>query len=132
MSLFMVWLSFLGHLEATWLLNDKIGLVAMLLVSMTLMALALVYLPSMVYGSSVTLMYVAMAFLASGISNAIVTPPPVVAQATGLRNSARSSPSPLRSSTRQRHSALPSGGLLGTSGNTKIGMSPRPCCLRCS
>jgi hypothetical protein len=74
----MVWLSFL----VVWkpilgLLNDKIGLVAMLLVSMTLMAMALVYLPSMVYGSSVALMYVAMTFLASGISNAIVTPTPL-------------------------------------------------------
>jgi hypothetical protein len=55
----------------------------MSLVRMILMALAIVYLPSMLYGSSVALMYAAMAFTASGISNAIVTP--VVAKAMGLR-----------------------------------------------
>src|SRR4029450_9870232 len=89
-SLFMVWLSFLVIWKPLLgLLNDKIGLVGMMLISMTLMALAIVYLPSMVYGSSVAVMYVAMIFLAAGISNALVTPHLVITQAMGLRDFAK-------------------------------------------
>ena len=129
-SLFMVWLSFLVIWKpALGLLNDKIGLVAMLLVSMTLMALALVYLPSMVYGSSVTLMYVAMAFLASGISNAIVTPPLVVAQATGLREFGKIFSLAVAFIYAGNAIGAPIWGLLGTSGNTKIGMYAAPLLL---
>ena len=129
-SLFMVWLSFLVVWKpALGLLNDKIGLVAMLLVSMTLMALALVYLPSMVYGSSVALMYVAMAFLASGISNAIVTPPLVVAQAMGLREFGKIFSLAVAFIYAGNAIGAPIWGLLGTSGNTKIGMYVAPVLL---
>ena len=39
----------------------------------------------MVYGTSVALMYIAMAFMSAGISNALMTPPLVVAQAMGMQ-----------------------------------------------
>jgi OFA family oxalate/formate antiporter-like MFS transporter len=129
-SLFMVWLTFL----VVWkpllgFLNDKIGLVGMLLVSMPLMALAIVYLPSMVYGSSVALMYVAMVFMASGISNAIVTPPLVVAQAMGLREFGKIFSLAVAFIYAGNAIGAPIWGLLGTSGNTKIGMYVAPVLL---
>jgi MFS transporter, OFA family, oxalate/formate antiporter len=122
-SLFMVWLTFLVIWKPLLgFLNDKIGLVGMLLVSMPPMALAIVYLPSMVYGSSVALMYVAMIFMASGISNAIVTPPLVVAQAMGLREFGKIFSLAVAFIYAGNAIGAPIWGLLGTSGNTKIGM----------
>jgi MFS family permease len=101
----------------------------MLLVSMPPMALAIVYLPSMVYGSSVALMYVAMIFMASGISNAIVTPPLVVAQAMDLREFGKIFPLAVAFIYAGNAIGAPIWGLLGTSGNTKIGMYVSPVLL---
>ena len=129
-SLFMVWLSFLVIWKPVLgLLNDRIGLVRMLVVSMILMTLAIVYLPSMVYGSSVALMYVAMTFMASGVSNAIVTPPLVVAQAMGLREFAKIFALAVAFIYAGNAIGAPIWGLLGTSGNTKIGLYVAPVLL---
>ena len=129
-SLFMVWLTFLVIWKPLLgFLNDKIGLVGMLLVSMPPMALAIVYLPSMVYGSSVALMYVAMIFMASGISNAIVTPPLVVAQAMGLREFGKIFSLAVAFIYAGNAIGAPIWGLLGTSGNTKIGLYVAPVLL---
>jgi MFS family permease len=129
-SLFMVWLTFLVIWKPLLgFLNDKIGLVGMLLVSMPLMALAIVYLPSMVYGSSVALMYVAMAFMSAGISNAIVTPPLVMAQAMGLREFGKIFALAVAFIYAGNAIGAPIWGLLGTSGNTKIGMYVAPVLL---
>ena len=129
-SLFMVWLSFLVIWKPVLgLLNDKIGLVRMLVMSMILMTLAIVYLPSMVYGSSVALMYVAMTFMASGVSNAIVTPPLVVAQAMGLQEFGKIFALAVAFIYAGNAIGAPIWGLLGTSGNTKIGLYVAPVLL---
>ena len=129
-SLFMVWLTFLVIWKPVLgLLHDKIGLVGMLLISMTLMALAIVYLPSMVYGSSVALMYVVMIFLSAGISNALVTPPLVIAQAMGLREFGKIFALAVAFIYAGNAIGAPIWGVLGTSGNTKIGMYVAPVLL---
>jgi MFS transporter, OFA family, oxalate/formate antiporter len=129
-SLFMVWLTFLIIWKPVLgLLNDKIGLVAMMLISMTLMALAIVYIPSMVYGSAVALMYAAMVFLAAGISNALVTPPLVITQAMGLREFGKIFALAVSFIYAGNAIGAPIWGLLGTSGNTKIGMYVAPVLL---
>jgi MFS family permease len=129
-SLFMVWLTFLVVWKPVLgLLNDKIGLVGMMLLSMTLMALALVYLPSMVYGSSVALMYVAMIFLSAGVSNALVTPPLVITQAMGLREFGKIFALAVAFIYVGNAIGAPIWGVLGTSGNTKIGMYVAPVLL---
>jgi MFS transporter, OFA family, oxalate/formate antiporter len=126
----MVWLLFLIIWKPLLgFLNDKIGLMGMLLVSLPLMALAIVYLPSMVYGSSVALMYVAMIFVAARISNAIVTPPLVVAQAMGLREFGKIFALAVAFIYAGNAIGAPIWGLLGTSGNTKIGMYVAPVLL---
>jgi MFS family permease len=129
-SLFMVWLTFLVIWKPVLgLLNDKIGLVGMMLISMTLMALAIVYLPSMVYGTSVALMYIAMAFMSAGISNALVTPPLVVAQAMGMQEFGKIFALAVSFIYAGNAIGAPIWGLLGTSGNTKIGMYVAPLLL---
>jgi MFS transporter, OFA family, oxalate/formate antiporter len=129
-SLFMVWLTFLVIWKPVLgLLNDKIGLVGMMLISMTLMALAIVYIPSMVYGSSVALMYIAMAFMSAGISNALVTPPLVVAQAMGMQEFGKIFALAVAFIYAGNAIGAPIWGLLGTSGNTKIGMYVAPLLL---
>jgi OFA family oxalate/formate antiporter-like MFS transporter len=129
-SLFMVWLAFLVIWKPLLgFLNDKIGLVGMLPVSMPPMALAIVYVPSMVYGSSEALMYIAMIFMASGISNAIVTPPLVVAQAMGLREFGKIFSLAVAFIYAGNAIGAPIWGLLGTAGNTKIGMYVAPALL---
>ena len=126
----MVWLTFLVIWKPVLgLLNDKIGLVRMMLISMTLMALAIVYIPSMVYGSSVALMYIAMAFMSAGISNALVTPPLVVAQAMGTREFGKIFALAVAFIYAGNAIGAPIWGLLGTSGNTKIGMYVAPLLL---
>ena len=126
----MVWLTFLVIWKPVLgLLNDKIGLVGMMLISMTLMALALVYLPSMVYGSSVALMYVIMIFMSAGISNALVTPPLVIAQAMGLREFGKIFALAVAFIYVGNAIGAPIWGVLGTSGNTKIGMYVAPVLL---
>jgi MFS transporter, OFA family, oxalate/formate antiporter len=129
-SLFMVWLTFLVIWKPVLgFLNDKIGLVGMLLVSMPLMALAMVYLPSMVYGSRVALMYVAMVFLSAGISNALVTPPLVIAQGMGVREFGKIFALAVAFIYAGNAIGAPIWGVLGTSGNTKIGMYVAPVLL---
>jgi MFS transporter, OFA family, oxalate/formate antiporter len=129
-SLFMVWLTFLVIWKPVLgLLNDKVGLVGMMLISMTLMALAIVYIPSMVYGSSVALMYIAMAFMSAGISNALVTPPLVVAQAMGMQEFGKIFALAVAFIYAGNAIGAPIWGLLGTSGNTKIGMYVAPLLL---
>jgi len=129
-SLFMVWLTFLVIWKPVLgLLNDKIGLVGMMLISMTLMGLALAYLPSMVYGSSVALMYVAMVFMSAGISNALVTPPLVITQAMGLREFGKIFALAVAFIYVGNAIGAPIWGLLGTSGTTKIGMYVAPVLL---
>ena len=129
-SLFMVWLTFLIIWKPVLgLLNDKIGLVGMMLISMTLMSLAIVYIPSMVYGSAVALMYVAMVFLAAGISNALVTPPLVITQAMGLREFGKIFALAVSFIYAGNAIGAPIWGVLGTSGNTKIGMYVAPVLL---
>ena len=83
----------------------------------------------MVYGSSVALMYVAMTFMASGVSNAIVTPPLVVAQAMGLREFGRIFALAVSFIYAGNAIGAPIWGVLGTSGNTKIGMYVAPVLL---
>jgi MFS transporter, OFA family, oxalate/formate antiporter len=129
-SLFMVWLTFLIIWKPLLgLLNDKIGLAGMMLISMTLMALAIVYIPSMIYGSAVALMYVAMVFLAAGISNALVTPPLVITQAMGLREFGKIFALAVSFIYAGNAIGAPIWGVLGTSGNTKIGMYVAPVLL---
>ena len=129
-SLFMVWLTFLIIWKPVLgLLNDKIGLVGMMLISMTLMALAIVYIPSMVYGSAVALMYVAMVFIAAGISNALVTPPLVITQAMGLREFGKIFALAVSFIYLGNAIGAPIWGVLGTSGNTKIGLYLAPVLL---
>ena len=129
-SLFMVWLTFLIIWKPVLgLLNDKIGLVGMMLISMTLMALAIVYIPSMVYGSAVALMYVAMVFIAAGISNALVTPPLVITQAMGLREFGKIFALAVSFIYAGNAIGAPIWGVLGTSGNTKIGLYVAPVLL---
>ena len=101
----------------------------MLLISMSLMALAIVYLPSMVYGSSVALMYVVMIFFSAGISNALVTPPLVIAQAMGLREFGKVFALAVAFIFAGNAIGAPIWGVLGTSGNTKIGMYVAPVLL---
>jgi predicted MFS family arabinose efflux permease len=104
-------------------------MVGMLLLSMTLMALALVYLPSMVYGSSVALMSLTMVFLSAGISNALVTPPLVITQAMGLREFGKIFALAVAFIYVGNAIGAPIWGVLGTSGNTKIGMYVAPVLL---
>lgn len=85
-TLFVVWLVFLvAWKPLLGILNDRMGTIGMMIFSVTLMGLAIVYLPSMVHGQPVWVMYLAMIFMSCGISNATVTPPLVVAQAVGAR-----------------------------------------------
>ncbi len=129
-SLFMVWLTFLIIWKPVLgQLNDKIGLMGMMLISMTLMALAIIYIPSMVYGSAVALMYAAMVFLAAGISNALVTPPLVITQAMGLREFGKIFALAVSFIYAGNAIGAPIWGVLGTSGNTKIGMYVAPVLL---
>lgn len=67
-------------------LNDRIGMLATMLLSLGMQALTFLYLPHMVYGSSTMLMFVAMMFMAAGMSNGTVQPPLLVAGAVGQRD----------------------------------------------
>lgn len=129
-SLFMVWLVFL----VVWkpllgLLNDKIGLLGMMIISMGLMALAIVYLPSMVFGSPTLLMYLAMAAMASGISNATVTPPLIIGQAMGGRDFPKVFALAVAFYYAGNALGAPVWGLLGTSGRYALGMYFAPVLL---
>jgi predicted MFS family arabinose efflux permease len=93
------------------------------------MGLALVYLPSMAYGSSVALMYVTMVFMSAGISNALVTPPLVITQAMGMREFGRIFAVAVAFIYVGNAIGAPIWGVLGTSGYTKIGMCVAPVLL---
>jgi MFS family permease len=111
------------------MINDKIGLAAMLLVSASAMALAVVYLPSMVYGTPVILMYVAMLLMSCGISSALVAPPLVIGQAMGAREFAKIFSLAVAFLYAGNAIGAPIWGLLGTSGNTKVGLYLAPILL---
>ncbi len=129
-SLFMVWLAFLVIWKPVLgLLNDKIGLLGMMVISLALMSLSVVYLPSMVYGSSVALMYLAMAAMALGISNATVSPPLIVAQAMGGRDFPKIFALAVAFYYAGNAIGAPLWGLLGTSGNYSTGMYAAPVLL---
>lgn len=129
-SLFIVWLACLVLWKPLLgVLNDKIGLAGMLVVSMALMALAVVYLPSMVYGSSVALMYVAMVAMSSGISNATVTPPLVVAQAMGGRDFPKIFSLAVAFYYAGNALGAPIWGMLGTRGLTDLALYVSPALL---
>lgn len=88
--LFMVWtIALVFWKPILGMLNDKIGLIGMMIVSLALMTAALFYMPSMIYGSSTALMFAAMVGMSAGISNATVTPPLVMAAAVGPRDFGR-------------------------------------------
>lgn len=129
-SLFIVWLAALVIWKPTLgILNDKIGLALMLLFGMGAMAIAIVYLPFMKYGSPVALMYVAMIMMASGISNATVTPPLVVAAATGTREFGKIFPLAIAFYYAGNAIGAPIWGWLGTHGLTDAGMFSSPAIL---
>ena len=96
------------------------------------MALALVYLPSMVYGSSVALMYVAMIFLSAGISNALVTPPLVIAQAMGLREFGKIFALAVAFIYAGNAIGAPIWGSSARRATPRSACMSRPCCSRCS
>jgi OFA family oxalate/formate antiporter-like MFS transporter len=129
-SLFMAWLICVVFWKPVLgMINDKIGLAAMLLVSASAMALAVVYLPSMVYGTPVILMYVAMLLMSSGISSALVAPPLVIGQAMGAREFAKIFSLAVAFLYAGNAIGAPIWGLLGTSGNTKVGLYLAPILL---
>jgi MFS family permease len=126
-SLFMTWLLCVVIWKPVLgAINDKIGLSAMLLISGGAMALAIVYLPSMVYGSPVILMYLAMLLMSCGISSALVAPPLVIGQATGAREFAKIFSLAIAFLYAGNALGAPIWGLLGTTGNTKLGMYLAP------
>ncbi|WP_432557585.1 MFS transporter [Granulicoccus sp. GXG6511] len=89
-TLFMVWtIALVFWKPILGILNDKIGLIGMMLVTLALMVAALFYMPSMLYGSNTALMFAAMVGMSAGISNATVTPPLVMAAAVGPRDFGR-------------------------------------------
>jgi OFA family oxalate/formate antiporter-like MFS transporter len=121
-SLFMAWLiSVVFWKPVLGIINDKIGLAAMLLISGGAMALAMIYLPSMTYGSPVILMYLAMLLMSCGISSALVAPPLVIGQAMGAREFAKIFSLALAFLYAGNALGAPIWGLLGTSGDTKLG-----------
>jgi MFS family permease len=129
-SLFMAWLICVVFWKPVLgMINDKIGLAAMLLVSASAMALAVVYLPSMVYGTPVILMYVAMLLMSCGISSALVAPPLVIGQAMGAREFAKIFSLAVAFLYAGNAIGAPIWGLLGTSGNTKVGLYLAPILL---
>ncbi len=70
-------------------LNDKIGMLLAMLLTLGAQSLTFLWLPHMVYGSPVALMFVAMVFMAAGMSNGTVQPPLLVAGAVGPRDFGR-------------------------------------------
>lgn len=70
-------------------LNDKIGILGAMLVALGLQSLTFLWLPHMVYGSPVPLMFVAMVFMAAGMSVGTVQPPLLIARACGARDFAK-------------------------------------------
>ena len=82
----------------------------------------------MVYGTPVILMYVAMLLMSSGISSALVVPPLVIGQRW-----ARASSQDLLLAIAFLYAGnavgAPIWGLLGTSGNTKLGLYLAPVLL---
>lgn len=70
-------------------LNDKVGMLLAMLLTLGAQSLTFLWLPHMVYGSPVALMFVAMVFMAAGMSNGTVQPPLLVAGAVGPRDFGR-------------------------------------------
>ena len=70
-------------------LNDKLGMLGAMLLTLGMQSLTFLWLPHMVYGSPVVLMFVAMVFMSAGMSNGTVQPPLLIAGAAGPRDFAR-------------------------------------------
>lgn len=129
-SLFMLWLAALVLWKPILgILNDKFGLVFMIIASMTMLSLAMVYLPHMIYGSPVIFMYLAMVFMSSGISNATVTPPLVVAKAMGGREFGKIFSLAIAFYYAGNAIGAPIWGALGTRGLTQLGLYLSPVAL---
>lgn len=129
-SLFIVWLASLVLWKPLLgILNDTLGLAGMLIISSALMGLAIVYLPSMVHGTPVALMYVAMVTMPAGISNATVTPPLVVAQAMGGRDFGKIFSLAVAFYYGGNALGAPLWGMLGTAGHYATGMYLAPVLL---
>lgn len=129
-SLFMVWLASLVIWKPLLgVLNDKLGLTTMLLIGMGAMAIAIVYLPSMTYGSSAVIAYIVMVMMASGISNATVTPPLVVGRAMGMRDFSKIFSLAIAFYYAGNAIGAPLWGALGTHGLTSWGMYASPVLL---
>ena len=85
--LMIVWtLGLLAFKPLLGWLNDRIGMLVTMLVSLGMQALTFLYLPYMVYGSPAVLMFVAMIFMAAGMSNGTVQPPLLLSGTVGQRD----------------------------------------------
>ena len=117
-SLFMTWLLCVVFWKPVLgLINDKIGLAAMLLTSASATALAGVYLPSMVYGTPVILMYVAAVDVIWNLERVGGT---ATRHRPGDGRARVQRSSPCHCFYAGNAVGAPIWGLLGTSGNTKL------------
>ncbi|MDO5498323.1 MAG: MFS transporter [Propionibacteriaceae bacterium] len=122
-TLFMIWtIALVFWKPLLGVLNDKIGLVGMMVVSLALMIAALLYMPSMIYGSSTALMFAAMIGMSAGISNATVTPPLVIGAAVGPREFGRVFALAVAFYYAGNALGAPLWGLLGNLGQYPLGM----------
>lgn len=122
-TLFMVWtIALVFWKPLLGVLNDKIGLAGMMIVSLVLMVLSLLYMPAMVYQSPAWLMFAAMIGMSAGISNATVTPPLVIAAAVGPREFGRVYSLAIALYFGGNAIGAPLWGLLGNHGKYGVGM----------
>lgn len=70
-------------------MNDKIGILGAMLVTLGMQSLAFLWFPHMAYGQLLPLMFAAMVFMAAGMSNGTVQPPLLFANAAGPRDFAK-------------------------------------------
>lgn len=125
--MFMVWtIALVFWKPILGVLNDKIGLIGMMISSLALMSIALLYMPSMVYGSSSVLIFATMIGMSSGISNATVTPPLVMAAAVGPREFGRVFSLGVALYYAGNAVGAPLWGLLGNMGQYALGMRLAP------
>lgn len=126
-TMFMVWtIALVFWKPILGVLNDKIGLVGMMIISMALMAAALLYMPAMVFGSSTMLVFATMVGMSAGISNATVTPPLVMAAAVGPRDFGRVFSLGVAFYYAGNAVGAPLWGLLGNLGQYALGMRLAP------
>lgn len=70
-------------------LNDKMGILGAMLLTLGMQSLTFLWLPQMQNGQLIPLMFLAMFFMAAGMSNGTVQPPLLVAGAVGPRDFAK-------------------------------------------